>query len=61
MDALFGLPRKKSTSISYRDPLHGDLFFYGQNSMDVFVEEASKITATPYVRNIIFHEMCTNI
>ena len=37
MDALFGLPRKKSAGRSYRDPLHGDLFFGNQASIDEYV------------------------
>ena len=34
LDALFGLPRKKATGKSHRDPLHGDLFFGNQSSVD---------------------------
>ena len=30
MDALFGLPRKKSAGESYRSSLHGELFFIEQ-------------------------------
>ena len=37
MDALFGLPRKKSAGRSFRDPLHGDLFFGNQASVDEYV------------------------
>lgn len=41
MDALFGLPRKKSAGVSLRQPLHGMLFFEGQDEVDTFVEAAS--------------------
>ena len=39
MDALFGLPRKKSVGVSYREPLHGDLFFSYQSTVDQYVAE----------------------
>lgn len=38
MDALFGLPRKKSAGHSFREPLHGHLFFTDQHSVDEYVE-----------------------
>ena len=37
MDALFGLPRKKSTGISYRGAIHGHYFFNDQSMVDEFV------------------------
>ena len=37
LDALFGLPRKKAAGKSHRDPLHGDLFFGNQSSVDEHV------------------------
>lgn len=37
MDALFGLPRKKSAGNSYRGPLFGELFFCEQSTIDEFV------------------------
>lgn len=37
MDAIFGLPRKKSAGISCRSPLHGALFFGDQATLDEFV------------------------
>ena len=37
LDALFGLPRKKAAWKSHRDPLHGDLFFGNQSSVDEHV------------------------
>ena len=40
MDAIFGLPRKKSAGKSFRQPLHGGLFFENQNEVDEFVEAA---------------------
>ena len=39
MDALFGLPRKKSAGRSYRDPLHSNLFFSDQSEIDQYVAE----------------------
>ena len=41
MDAFFGLPRKKSAGVSFRDPIHGDLFFGQQERVDEFVALAS--------------------
>lgn len=41
MDALFGLPRKRSAGVSYRDPLHRELFFCKQPPVDLFVEESA--------------------
>ena len=37
MDALFGLPRKKSAGVSYRDPVNGHLLFYNQAIVDEYV------------------------
>jgi len=37
VDALFGLPRKKSAGTSHRDPLHGSLFFGDQAAVDEYV------------------------
>ena len=37
MDAVFGLPRKKSAGVSFRPPLHKDLFFLDQGEVDEFV------------------------
>ena len=34
MDALFGLPRKKISGISYREALHRNIFFANQTSVD---------------------------
>lgn len=40
MDALFGLPHKKSAGVSYRDPLHANLFFCSQSDVDQFVADS---------------------
>lgn len=37
LDALFGLPRKKAAGKSFRDPLHGNLFFANQQMVDEYV------------------------
>ena len=42
MDAIFGLPRKKSAGISFRPPLHQVLFFHDQKEVDQFVIEHGK-------------------
>lgn len=55
MDALFGLPRKKSAGTSYRNPLHEELFFCEQLPVDEFVEESTqrrKTTSTFAVSNV---------
>ena len=41
MDALFGLPRKKSAGQSFHDPLNGQLFFLDQSNVDEYVETKS--------------------
>ena len=40
MDALFGLPRKKSSGTSYGDAIHGHYFFEDQCMVDEFVSLA---------------------
>ncbi|CAI8006843.1 hypothetical protein GBAR_LOCUS4927 [Geodia barretti] len=45
MDALFGLPRKKSAGQSHRDPLHGHIFFKDQPSVDENVASSSRRNA----------------
>ena len=42
MDALFGLPRKKSAGISYQSPLYGDLVFLDQSAVDQYVMDYSR-------------------
>ena len=44
MDALFGLPRKKSAGISHQDPLNGELFFSTQSEVDQFVADCENTT-----------------
>ena len=39
IDALFGLPRKKSSGTSYIQPLYEDLFFLNQVDVDKFINE----------------------
>ena len=39
MDAVFGLPRKKSAGVSFQPPLHKDLFFLDQGEVDELVIE----------------------
>ena len=43
IDALFGLPRKKSAGVSYREPLLGNLYFGNQSAVDQFVDESGKV------------------
>lgn len=50
MDALFGLPRKKSAGCSYRGALHKDLFFCEQSAVDEFVACSEKTKHVPSVR-----------
>ena len=40
-DALFGLPRKKSSGESFEAPKHGDRFFLNQTEVDGFIEQAN--------------------
>ena len=40
MDALFGLPRRKSAGQSHRQPLHGSLFFKDQHEVDEHIAGA---------------------
>ena len=41
MNALFGLPRKKSAGTSVRSPLFGHAMFMHQNTVDEFVAAES--------------------
>lgn len=47
MDALFGLPRKKSAGKSFRSALHSHIFFGNQQSVDEFVAESSRTEKKP--------------
>ena len=50
IDALFGLPRKKSAGTSHRAPLHADLFFQNQSEVDEFVAKCTSAdTSKPRV------------
>ena len=42
MDALFGLPRKKSAGTSYRELLLKDVFIIDQSLVDEFVADSGK-------------------
>lgn len=44
MDALFGLPRKKSSGKSHSEPLSGNRFFFSQTEVDLYVAQNSQIT-----------------
>ena len=48
IDAIFGLPRKKSAGESVQAPLHGDLFFHDQAVVDEYVESLSKHKLTSH-------------
>ena len=47
MDALFGLPRKKSAGQSLREAIHGYLFFRDQLAVDEFVASKSLHSKKP--------------
>lgn len=53
MDAIFGLPRKKSAGSSYRDPLYKDLFFSNQLIVDEFVASYENPKSSSAVRKSI--------
>lgn len=46
MDAIFGLPRKKSSGTSYREPLHAGIFFEDQSKVDEFVDSYGSVNST---------------
>ena len=50
MDALFGLPRKKSAGVSYKPSLLGSLFLGDQSIVDQFVTENKKTKSLSTVR-----------
>lgn len=37
MDALFGLPRKRSSGVSHQEPLNTNVFFLSQEKVDSFI------------------------
>lgn len=50
MDALFGLPRKKSAGTSARPPLFGHMMFIDQSCVDEYVAaESTKKLRVPKV------------
>ena len=49
IDGLFGLPRKKSAGTSYRNAVHGGLFFCDQSYVDQFVKESSAVKSVNMV------------
>ena len=55
IDAIFGLPRKKSAGESVRAPLHGHLFFHDQTVVDEYVESASKHKFTSHKVHVYPH------
>ena len=50
IDGLFGLPRKKSAGKSYRNAVHGGLFFCNQSNVDQFVNESCAVKSMNVVR-----------
>lgn len=52
LDALFGLPRKKSAGTSVRQPIHGDIFFCDQSGVDEFVNNSQPVKAPAKVLEI---------
>ena len=61
MDALFGLPRKRSAGISYKEPLLGNIFFGEQASVDQFVAESNKSKSMSTVSLVLCITMICNI
>ena len=49
IDGLFGLPRNKSAGTSYRNAVHGGLFFCDQSNVDQFVKESSAVKSVNMV------------
>lgn len=43
-DACFGLPRKKASGVSYRQPLSAKMYFYEQQDVDQFMSLYPKST-----------------
>ena len=58
IDAIFGLPRKKSAGRSFRPPLHGTLFFENQDEVDRFVEANPVSNKQDKVLMIILEVLC---
>ena len=47
MDAIFGLPRKKSAGDSVRAPLHGHIYFHDQAMVNECIENSSQQKLRP--------------
>ena len=47
MDAIFGLPRKKSAGDSVRAPLHGHIYFHDQAVVNERIESSSQQKLRP--------------
>ena len=58
MDALFGLPRKKSAGTSYREPLLKDVFFNDQSLVDEFVADSGKTKINLSVSFHLYKQLC---
>ena len=65
MDALFGLPRKKSAGVSHRGPLLGELFFLDQSEVDQFIalsgNSKSKRKADVCFEYLILYFVCKDV
>ena len=59
LDALFGLPRKKSAGVSHRNALQGQLYFCDQSVVDEFVKGSSNATNTDKVSDHAFPVFCS--
>ena len=58
MDALFGLPRKKSAGTSYREPLLKDVFFNDQSLVDEFVADSGETKTNLSVSFHLYKQLC---
>lgn len=58
MDALFGLPRKKAAGTSFREVLHGQLFFANQEAVNEYVYLHTSDRTKSQVK-ILSHELKT--
>ena len=54
MDALFGLPRKKSAGTSYREPLLKDVFFIDQSLVDEFGKTKTNLSVSFH----LYRQLC---
>jgi hypothetical protein len=67
MDAVFGLPRKKSAGDSYCEPLFCNLFFDDQSAVDEFVANNEKpksktaLTVNTYTSILAILIICTHL